>query len=378
MNIHITLVGGQTLPVYLGIRHAKPDKVIFICSQDTEKDASLLQNEMLCQSEVILLDPVDYTSIVNCALKLRQQYSSEQDEVTVNITGGTKLWVIAFYGIFVRFSTVLYVDQNGYLLDLCTGKKQLMDVRLDYDLVFKLNNNVAKSYRLITEYTDEDKRALDKIKKLRLCNYKVFNSLSVFLKREWAEDLIKEDEGGWELPNRSSVAWNKQTNEIAIDIFDSRGCFVQEHLSSSHVFSLFFHSGWFEYEVAEMLSKWKYAKEVLLNVVFPYKNGDSKNEIDVIVNTGFKLLFVECKTQIFDQTDIDKFNNAVKNYGGMGCKALFITESEMRVQAKEKCADSHILTFSIREQIRLGKFTEEICDALYAELESDLFNINPK
>ena len=74
-----------------------------------------------------------------------------------------------------------------------------------------------------------------------------------------------------------------------------------------------------------MLSSWEYAKEIIMNANFPYKNNNPKNEIDIIVNTGNRLLFVECKTQINDITDIDKFRTAVKNYGGMGCKALFIT-----------------------------------------------------
>lgn len=66
-----------------------------------------------------------------------------------------------------------------------------------------------------------------------------------------------------------------------------------------------------------------------MNVEFPYKNNLPKNEIDIIVNTGDKLLFVECKTRICDNTNIDKFSAAVKNYGGMASKALFVSNMPM-------------------------------------------------
>jgi hypothetical protein len=104
--------------------------------------------------------------------------------------------------------------------------------------------------------------------------------------------------------------------------------------TSKHSFNLVMNSGWFEYKVAKLLEGWSRAQEIWMNVVFPYKPGKdgtrkSKNEIDVIVHTGKKLLFVECKTSVFDKTDIDKFAAAVKNYGGMGSKALFITGAKL-------------------------------------------------
>lgn len=111
-----------------------------------------------------------------------------------------------------------------------------------------------------------------------------------------------------------------------------------------------------------------------MNVVYPYRGGNAKNEIDVIVNTGGKLLMVECKTQIQDNTNIDKFRSAVKNYGGMGCKALFITESRMKEAAKEKCADNQILSFSIQDYEK----ETDAQRALFALLDKEIININAK
>jgi hypothetical protein len=71
--------------------------------------------------------------------------------------------------------------------------------------------------------------------------------------------------------------------------------------------------------------QWKRAKQIWLNTeLTQWDNERTLNEIDIIVETGEKLLFVECKTQVYDATDVDKFNNAVKSYGGVASKRIFL------------------------------------------------------
>lgn len=74
-----------------------------------------------------------------------------------------------------------------------------------------------------------------------------------------------------------------------------------------------------------------------------------KNEVDIIVFTKKKALFVECKTKLHNSTDIDKFRTVVRNYGGQSSKALFITDRPMLPLQKENCSESAIITFSIKD-----------------------------
>lgn len=111
-----------------------------------------------------------------------------------------------------------------------------------------------------------------------------------------------------------------------------------------------------------------------MNCIFPTKTNSPKNEIDIIIDTGTKLLFVECKTQINSETDIDKFAAAVKVYGGSGSKALFVTDAPMRDKAKEKCNDNGVLSFSL-EKFGGASLSKS---PLFELLEKELFNINPK
>ena len=109
-----------------------------------------------------------------------------------------------------------------------------------------------------------------------------------------------------------------------------------------------------------------------MNCVFPFRNNVAKNEVDIIINTGTKPLFVECKTQIQNTTDIDKFASVIKNYGGMGSKGIFITDAKMSDAAKQKCNDHHILMYSLSDE-HMGMTNEK---ALSIKLDSELFNIN--
>ena len=111
-----------------------------------------------------------------------------------------------------------------------------------------------------------------------------------------------------------------------------------------------------------------------MNCHFPYRSNLDKNETDIIVNTGPKILFVECKTQITHNTDIDKFRSVIKGYGGTGSKGLFVTDAKMTDMAKQKCNENGILTFSLQDE-HLGMSNEQ---ALILLLESELFNINAK
>ena len=144
-------------------------------------------------------------------------------------------------------------------------------------------------------------------------------------------------------------------------------------LKSPHAIDLAFNSGWFEYKVARLLSHWKKAKNIYMNCRFPFKSNVDKNEVDIIVNAGNKLLFVECKTQINKTTDIDKFNSVVRAYGGTASKALFVTDAIMTDVAKKKCEEYGIMTFSLQESHFL-----ETKKALFLTIDNELFNINTK
>lgn len=375
-HIHISLIGGQSYPVYLGIADLNPDGIILIHSSQSREEAERIQQEIDVPTHLLEFDPVDIQSIYHQLEKNFTRLSSD-DIYTVNITGGTKLWSIAFYEYFKRYSNakLIYIDQNNCVCNLVTLEKYQSVVSFDTDSVLRLNGTKAESYLLYQDYTETDKNCINRIKKLRRHSYEKFNAFSIPNKK-WENELKQKKSGSWSLEDGSQIEWDKETTTIKILLINNKSEKLNDTLTSRHIFNLFFHTGWFEYEVASLLSTWQYAKEIRMNVNFPYNaERNPKNEIDLIVNTGNRLLFVECKTQISDITDIDKFRTAVKNYGGMACKALFVTDAPMKKTAAEKCEDSGILSFSIQD---CSQSFFSIQEMLHLKLEQELFAINKK
>lgn len=365
MKTHITLVGGQPIPVYLGIQYAKADEVLFICSNQTRNEAERVDAEIEVSSEIIELDPVDLEKIVVEVARLAE--SLQDNEVSINISSGTKPWAYYFASIFAQHpnTTLFYIDQNNKVWNLTDQTHQ--NIELDMDVRFRLHGNPLENFHHIGKYVAEDFEAIQAIREIRKFSPGDFTQLvNSFSKRT---NLSVHS-----TRNGSTLEWNKKDKEFLIRLYNHKGFSQAYVLESPHIYRLIHNTGWFELELAQLLKQWEYSREVRLNCIFPTKANSPKNEIDIIIDTGTKLLFVECKTQINSETDIDKFAAAVKVYGGSGSKALFVTDAPMRDKAKEKCNDNGVLSFSLEEYggATLSK------RPLFELLEKELFNINPK
>lgn len=364
-KIHITLVGGQPIPVYLGIVHSRPDKIVFIHSEQSVQEVERIRQEMEMETEAILFDPVDLKQIKESTEALAEKYAG--NPVSINISSGTKPWAVFFAQSFsTHLNTELfYIDQNNVVRNF----KDFSQTKLEIDMNkrFALYGNPLTQFKNIDEFSEADFQSIERIRRIRKFNFTDFNFLSdSFSKRP--------DQTCFETHNGSGLEWDVQKRHINLKVYNNRGDFMSEIFDSPGVRDLFTNTGWFELEVARLLSQWDKVKEVRVNCVFPTQKNSPKNEIDIIIDTGTKLLFVECKTQIQKETDIDKFASVVKVYGGMGSKALFITDAPMREKAAEKCHDNKIIPFSISEY----KSSEELADALYTLLDKELYNINTK
>lgn len=370
-KVHIALVGGQTMPIFLGIKEAIPDEIVLVHSATSLKEAERIRTFFPDNCRLIAFDPVNNETILASVRTLLQDYA--ESEITINLSSGTKPWALIFALQTQPMDNVvlLYIDQNGICYDYTHNKKWAAQ-GLNMKNLMLFNGQQAETHLSLESYNEDDLEVMREVKAFRRYNYGEFNKLTI-PDKSWKKVLTNKAKGSHETMNGSYIDWDKTANCVSISLCKKRE-YKDKTLESPHVFQIVFNSGWFEYEVAKMIGQWQYAQEVWLNVVYPYNNKLPKNEIDIIVNTGNKLLMIECKTQIFDNTDIDKFHTVVKNYGGMGCKALFITEAIMTPQAKEKCADSSIMSFCLQEhQNRVAAQK-----ALFQQLNQELFNINTK
>ena len=379
-KVHITLVGGQPAPVYHGIVATKPDFVFYVFSRSTDsKHAYKVLRKVLKHIPCgwYYLHPTDPVEIKALAESLAERFAD--DEVTVNISSGLKSWSHWFGVVFDKQpnASVVYMDQNNVLWNYRTMKSS-SDFEFDMHLLFRLHRNPLNNYTAFTKYTTEDFDAIPMIESCRVFNYMDFNKLTAVLPKVVQGKIrnSKCDEHHL-LNSQSYVAWKKDLadgmQEVELCVYNDDSC-IKKTIKSPHAMELVFFSGWFECKVAKLLSAWKYAQEIRMNCHFPFKEGIDKNEVDIIINTGTKILFVECKTQIHDTTAIEKFRSVIKGYGGIASKGLFVTDAKMTDIAKAKCKEHGILTFSLQE-VHEGENLEE---AIAALLDAELYNINAK
>lgn len=344
-TINISLIGGQPMPVHMGLADRSYDIKLFIHSNKTEVDAKEINASGGYHAGLDNLDPVNYAATLLKAKALYKCY--KDDEVFVNITSGTKPWSIGFVTEALPYSNVhpFYVDQNNVYYDIKTGEKHVIECNYGIEKMLKLQKEYAEQKTLFSDYTTEDNETLKQIKKAREINIDTFNQLSIFNLNGSVEKTnfpIKYKDG-------SFVDYDKKTNIIRLFIRTHSGKYSNNFIfSSPHSKDLFFTSGWFEYEVASALNKIPSIDEIWLNVIFKNVNNNAKNEIDIICKVGNRLLFVECKVQIKNNIDIDKFASAVDNYGGLSAMGLFVVRDKLTRESEEKCLDNDILSFSMK------------------------------
>lgn len=343
-KIHITLVGGQTAPVYYGIVDSNPDIVILICSSQTEHEGSLISNLIHVDSKVVNLDPCNLNKIEEKINEISRQYKN--DEVSINLSGGTKFWSLYFYEKYPN-ATFICIDQNNRLWNMKT--KEFHFVKFDITTQFKLYGNPLVDYRSFNSYTKEDALVCYEVEMLRQINISAFNQILTVFDAKKNNYFKSHNVGEFLSENPDSfVKWDKTTNEVEVQISNKKKN-VHKFFTSPHVFEIVFRSGWFEYKVAQMINRSDMVREIRMNCVFPANNNLPKNEVDIIVDMGSKLLFVECKTQIKEITILDKFASVVKNYGGLSSKGLFVTDAPLKDITIQKCKDNDLLMFDLSD-----------------------------
>lgn len=382
-KLHIALVGAQTMPIYIGVRESDADKFILIHSTQTKSNAEIIARYINRDNTILFELPAwDFPKMKDRIDGLLAEYQGWSIEA--NISGGSKPWGFMFSMLAFEYPnlSLFFVDQSCMIHNISNLTSRMakpleggISQILEFNQILESNQASSIKHVDLTSYGEKDVSILPEIRRCRKQYHNVFNYLTIPTKNIQKRyqnnklDTIIDDQ------SQSEISWDIRGPEqiVKLTFIDRFGNSDVVTLQSPHAFDMVVSSGWFEYEVAKCLELWPEAKDIWLNTVFPYRNNTSKNEIDIIVNVGYKLLFVECKTKIFHDTDIDKFRSAVKNYGGLSSKAIFISLEPMSPNTIEKCETNGVEYFSLERRPAV-----ERKKALFAKLNSIMGVSNTK
>lgn len=341
MNYQLTLLGGQITPLYLGIMERKPNKVFFMCSEESKpKLPQLLSALPDLEYDVVTISPYDFEEITQRVETLLNEHPKATWDL--NMTGGTKIMALATYQIFLENKMTAFYWKSGTLYFPSDHKEIPIQSTIQTDVFFKLSGNTSftsEVYRDISEAEIEFAQSVRNAKSIGGGYYSIQNEFTK-KKKQSSEAEVKVEKNGF------LFHWKSQRNELIIGApsFDHSIKFI-----GGAGCEIAFNGRWWELVIAKALHHLPEINEMHINVQLPYQSSkDTKNQIDILLNLGTSLLFVECKSGQINADDLNKMK-AIKNlYGGIGSKTLLVTRDKPKEKVVEKCKELKIDYWSER------------------------------
>lgn len=346
MKHQITFVGGQLLPVFVGIKEFSPDKIHFIVSEESKDKINLLKSFLTGKkfSENIC-NPFDFVSIKKTCEELLSKFEPT-DEVQFNLIGGTKVMVLAAQALIQENQGEgFYINPDNTVLKLPTYDLQELTCEISVKEFLELSGHKINSSKAISDFTQDDFIAATEIEKFAKDD-KAFGTVTKYFRNNYNNVNKKIPKSGTEkIDDEIIFEWTSNKATVlrnGINIFSA---------SSDNIRSLFFLAAWWELIVAKEISKWAKLKELFVQCELPFKGDDKtlKNEIDILINLGRKLIFVECKSGIVKQEDINKIKIIKDTYGGIISKSILVSRFLPAKNIIEKCNELNIEVFYLYE-----------------------------
>lgn len=350
MRHQIILVGGQLLPVFVGIKEFSPDFIHFIVSSESKGNLKSLKNVLSATPFTeYVCDPYDFNSIRNVAMEILDCIGLDST-IQFNLTSGTKIMFLAAQSLIQeRQVSGFYINQNDTLITLPSYYERPLVCKMKTNDFIELSGHkIIKSTRL-SDLPKEDLFSSILIHDFANKN-RNYNLIQTYFRKHYLDSKLKIPETGTaNISKELTFNWAKKSIDV------TSGNDVVLSVESSSIRNLFFYGGWWELIVAEQISQWKGIDELLIQCELPFKADDRtlKSEIDILVNLGRRLFFVECKSGNVKQEDINKMKVIKDTYGGIISKSILVSRFRPSKTISEKCMELNIEVFYMFDDKRL-------------------------
>jgi len=327
-KIVVSLLSEHSVPNILVIDFFKPDKLFFVGTEKTEKEYVLnrIRNTLYSigqswkdvEYKSIKVDPEIFDKILESLKKELENYINEDDEIIVNLTGGTKPMALAVYKFFSGYKSVSFVylpyGKNEFIVFGKNNRVKLnrrITVR-QYLLTYgiNINENVKK--------IQSKKEFIESMKENTLFIAENYKRVNPFLRLciEKLRDKRNKDLKGEPIVNEIDTGINDEI--IRRFGFEVKGNTWIKNFTKYEVD--YFTGGWLEHlcylEIEE-----KVKPDDMLSGIHISNTG---NEFDVIFTKDNKVYLVECKTFYQNYNDILYKMKALKSLLGLKPKGFLV------------------------------------------------------
>jgi hypothetical protein len=363
-RIHVCLVSYQPIPnlIPLKTEGLRPEKVINLVSPDMQVQAARLKkiaNDWGITVEEKPIEPYDLDSARETCLDLLAHH--EDDDLTLNVTGGTKIMALAAFEVFREFKKeIIYVDTQNETIQILSPNAATVTFR-----------NVIRVRPYLAAYGQniiEDRTNHEMVHHNR-------NTIDGFLRDLGKYELPISILNGYTAPHRNTrtfplqVALDERHREMPdfmelLRLLEERrivslqgGRIVFPEFSAIE----FLSGGWLEEHVFDVVSSMSDTNSKMGIVVEWSQSGrkPTTNEYDVVFTHNNRLYLIECKTKRFvgrDQQGVNedliyKLESLRNSAGGLYGKGMLVSYRRLTDKQKKRLKTNR-LEFCDREELR--------------------------
>lgn len=348
-RIHVCLVSGQPMPnlIPLKMEELKPERVVLLVSPDMKTQAGRLESIIVTlgiKVEKRDIEPYDLEAVRDTCMNILADL--EDDEVTLNVTGGTKVMALGAFEVFRTWQKpIIYVDTQDKRIQVLSPEPR----KVDFRGVVKVKSYLtAYGQTIIEENTDHDG---------------VHRHLPIV--RALVRDIGKYEGAISTMNKYAAPLRNLRTFplRVQVDDHDFSGLAFRELLALLESFGIikirngaiefpllsdidFVSGGWLEEHVFDVVSVLP-VTDLKMGVTVKWDETGRNapvNEYDVLFTHENRLYLVECKTKRFLGADrketndesIYKLENLKETAGGLYGKGMLVSYKRLTDTQKKR------------------------------------------
>ncbi|MGY4676972.1 Card1-like endonuclease domain-containing protein [Pasteurella sp. P03HT] len=382
-DVHVCLISGQAAPNLLPILDTqfKPKKAVFIVSEMMKDKAQYLtktfEKKGIKVTQLKLEDEFDFSQMENQLIELVSQY--ENENIALNVTGGTKLMAISAQQVFSMSSKPIFyldTDKNRIIFISKTDNNEIipiqeLNVKNELDLYFS-----AYGFKLITKNTTIKEKLSDRSEKfIRLYDdYK--NDIPLLNKY-----ASLSERSGFKIELENQDTKNKSFINLLLDLSDEGIIKYDEDIFKidfkNRANREFLNGIWLEEYTYQTIKDLKNIDDIAFSVdvgnhkyqldknEYSNENKGNKNEFDVAFIAKNKLHIIECKTQKLEKNNGIKAEDilykleTLKDYGGLLTKKCLVSYCPIPDAVKNRAKELKIKIIQGKDLQRLKSKIQE-------------------
>lgn len=306
-HVHVCLVSGQPMPNVTSALQLQPDHVELLYTKDTIEQGLRLEDFLKSHGMTVRgteILPFDMQAVMDSCKILLDEYA--QNRISVNITGGTKLAALGVFQVFFAAGKELYyIDTHNHTLICLAPEKRedAIDITMPIFDYLDIHGFRSESHTSDLSPVIQRQPVTQFLAELAIRKPKLIGMLNgSFGKERDVHDL--------HYPFNLQLRQTREFNGLAMLLTKhavaqqiTGGIMVPDIATAQYL-----RGFWFE-EYVYLAASSVPGAEVKLNVIGRWetrRKEEPKNEFDVMVGAGNRVMYISCKSSNVDRNGVGR------------------------------------------------------------------------